>query len=146
MKLKGETPAGELLPQGIYQATLANVDNKKNNTQVWLCFLISVDGQEPKMVKKSYPANLNRGSTLKADLEVLNGSGFTDEQIEDGVEPETFRYKPCSVVVGHKAVAGGRLSEVVTVVLPQDMEQPEPDAEEQEVHAQVIPSAKKAAK
>jgi len=115
MKIKQTKTTTDLAPEGEHPAKLAKVGYKNEDKK---CLLTFETGPEEKkhFVTKEVPSSLDAGH-LRKDLELLNGSTFTTEELENGIEPEQFVGRKCRVLIEHKRTSGGRMVALVSVLL-----------------------------
>src|SRR5258707_1105623 len=107
MIIKSNKSASDLVPPGEYDGGLRQVTNKNENKKAVLHFATMHDEKEI-LVPREVLASLDSGPLLN-DLEILNGAGFTAQQIEEGLDPVAFIGRKCRLIVIHKRTSGRKM-------------------------------------
>jgi hypothetical protein len=116
MLIKSTKQKAELAPEGEFVGPLKNVPSKREGKNVVLEFEISHQGKVFSVGLEA-PASLDKGP-LRKSLEALNNADFTNQQVEQGIDPETFIGRKARLLVQHKKTSGGRVVAVVSTLLP----------------------------
>jgi hypothetical protein len=125
MKLKINKPSGALPKEGTYAATVKAVVDQPEKKKIRI--ELTLAGYD-KPFSKEYPRTLDPHSPLFQEAQTIMGRRFTEQEIGGDFDLDQLLNKPCQVVFAHRRTAGGRVSAVVSVVLPAAQAAPSPAA------------------
>lgn len=125
MKLKINKPPGALPKEGTYEATVKAVIDQPERKKIRIEF--TLPGYD-KPFPKEYPRSLDPHSPLFQEAQTIQGRRFTEQEIGGDFDLDQLVGKPCQVVIAHRRTAGGRVTAVVSVVLPAVQAAPSPTA------------------
>lgn len=106
-----------ILPEGRYTATVSSVEGKPVDDPKTVRLGFKVKDHEPEIFKEQ-PATINMGSPLLKDIETISGKGFTQAEVDAGLDLATLIGREVEIMVMHKSSAGGRPGEIVSLILP----------------------------
>jgi len=102
-------PAGELIPPGLYEASLAEVHKYDSawGDRIGFVFRITEGEHTGKIVTLSTATNLSRMSKLGQTLHGLLARELADYEIRDGFDPQCLEGTECRILVDeHKTRSG----------------------------------------
>ncbi len=123
MKLTINKPPGALPREGTYGATVKSVIDRPEQKKVVIEF--TLPGYD-KPFSKVYPRTLDPHTPLFQDAQAIMGRRFTEQEIGGDFELDQLVNRSCQVVIAHRRTAGGRVTAVVSVVLPAAPAAPSP--------------------
>jgi hypothetical protein len=115
MKLKINKPPGALPTEGTHGSTVKAVIDRPERKKVGIEF--TLPGYE-KPFPKEYPRSLDPHTPLFQEAQTIQGRRFTELEVGGDFDLDQLVGKPCQVVIAHRRTAGGRVTAVVSVVLP----------------------------
>ena len=125
MKLKINKPSGALPKEGPHTAAVKEIIDRPEKKKVDIEF--ALPGYD-KPVFKEYPRALDPHTPLFQDAQTILGRPFTEHEIGGDFDLDQLVNKSCQVVIAHRRTAGGKVTAVVSVVLPVAQVAPSPDA------------------
>jgi len=102
-------PASELIPAGLYGASLVEVQHYDSTwgERIGFVFLITEGEHTGKKVTLTTATNLNRMSKLGQTLRGLLARELTDNEIRSGFDPHSLTGTECRVLVDERTTRCG---------------------------------------
>tara|TARA_Y100001935_G_scaffold93147_1_gene77434 strand:+ start:50803 stop:51309 length:507 start_codon:yes stop_codon:yes gene_type:complete len=125
--VKEEPQDFPLCPEGLFAAVLVDAvdlgeQESKFGTKhkLSLCFETQQHDEDgkPFILVKRYTWSLHEKSNLRKDLERFRGQKFTQSELSEGVDLETYIGLSCNILVVHNEVEDGKVYANIESVLP----------------------------
>ena len=102
-------PSGELIPSGLYEASLAKVHKYPSawGDRIGFVFRITEGEYTGKLVTLSTATNLGRMSKLGQTLHGLLARELTDYEIRDGFDAQCLEGTECRILVDERTTRNG---------------------------------------
>ena len=116
-----------LCPDGLHAAVLVDAVDLGQQESPWgakhklsLVFETQLTDEEgkPFILVKRYTWSLHEKSNLRKDLERFRGQKFTQVELTEGVDLETYIGMSCNILVVHNEVEDGKVYANIESVLP----------------------------